>query len=56
MNTTDLILIVDGLVALALRLLDVAQQQSGEGDEVQRLEALKQRLAETAAQVAAWRP
>lgn len=53
MGPAQIILIVDGLLTLALRLVDVAKQQGGDDD---RLEALKRRLAETAKAVAEWRP
>jgi hypothetical protein len=54
MSVAQVILLVDGLVSLALRLLDTVS--SSEADEAEQLAALKARLAATAERLAAWRP
>ncbi|HXG76468.1 MAG TPA: hypothetical protein VNJ53_07860 [Gaiellaceae bacterium] len=56
MSARELILIVDGLIGLALHLVERFAPREGEEDEQARLAELRERLLQTAERLAAWRP
>lgn len=57
MDAVITIALIDGLIGLALRVAEQFQPTGDTSEEQARiLESLKTKLADTAAQVAAWRP